>query len=110
MPHRVVRTIRTMLAVVLGVGFGCGEDDGAAGGPSAASIADACQAYCEKARVCDDETEMAECVADCEDRTGDCMADEQGQVVADLNACADESCDDLTLCTIGAGFQCAFGL
>jgi hypothetical protein len=92
-------------------GLACGDDGG--GSISGASLKDinaSCQAYCDKARVCDDEVVISQCVADCKDRLGDCMADEQQQTVDDLNTCADDACDDFRLCTAGAGLQCRFGL
>lgn len=104
---------RYTLAIVLGVGLGCGKDrgdDGDGGPATQIEVEDACQAYCQRAKLCDDETVIAECETKCEKRMGNCMADEQGQAVDDLNICADESCDDFRLCTVGTGLQCAFGL
>lgn len=108
MQHRVSRYTS---AVLLVVGLGCGDEpDEGDGRATVAEIRNACQEYCQKASLCDDETVVAECEADCDDRIGDCMADEQRQAVDDLRSCAQESCDDFTLCTIGVGAQCAFGL
>lgn len=99
---------RILMAVVLCAGMGCRDDRG--GSATEQEIESACESYCQKARTCDDEVSTAECTADCRDRMGDCMADEQAQAVDDLEQCAADACDDFTGCTIGAGLQCAFGL
>lgn len=113
MPTRVNRYVLSAIFFGLGAvtGLACAGDEGS--GPdqvSQAEINDACQAYCDKARVCDDEVVVSQCVNDCKDRLGDCMADELGQTVDDLHTCADDACDDFRLCTAGAGLQCTFGL
>ncbi|MBZ5715708.1 hypothetical protein [Nannocystis pusilla] len=90
--------------------LGCGKDGDGGGGATQTEIDTACQSYCQMAHLCDDEIAADECTATCVDRMGDCMADEQGQAVDDLESCAKEACDDFTSCTVGAGFQCAFGI
>lgn len=68
-----------------------------------------CNNYCQKAKDCDDEVDMAECEANCESAVNDCMADEQEQALDDLDDCAQDSCDDFGACTVAAGLECAFG-
>lgn len=105
MAHIVTRF--TLAAAVL-CAAGCKDDRGST--VMADDIDSTCESYCQKARTCDDEVMASECVASCKDRVGDCMADEQAQVLDDLDTCAANACDDFAGCTIGAGFQCAFGL
>lgn len=85
------------------------EPDGE-GGSNAARIQTTCQNFCDKAQVCDDDETVEQCVADCKAQLGDCMADEQSQVLDELNSCAAMSCDDMGGCTFGAGLQCKFGI
>ena len=80
------------------------------GGSNDARIQTTCQNFCDKSQVCDDSETVEQCVADCKAQLGDCMADEQNQVLDELNSCAAESCDDMGGCTFGAGLQCTFGI
>ncbi len=83
-------------------GFACSET-----GPH--RIEKTCEDYCAKAAECSDEVSESDCVADCKDSIGDCMADEQAEALDDLDSCAADSCDDFIGCTIGAGLACTFG-
>lgn len=97
----------------LGLGYGCGDGDGDGDlidGVSDIRISSACNDYCSQAQDCDDEVDYDDCVSDCESSMMDCMADEQEQAVEELEGCAEESCDDFGVCTIGAGLQCTFGI
>jgi hypothetical protein len=100
----------------LGLAMGCEDDssndsnDDDGGMDNTARIAATCQSYCNKAHTCDDEEVVEACVADCKSDLGDCMVDEQGDALDDLDDCAAESCDDFGACTIGAGLQCTFGI
>ena len=107
------------LFAVLAVGApGCGDD--AAGDDTAVTAADTgsnasriqstCDSYCEKENICNDNGTVEQCVADCKAQLGDCMADEQSQVLDELNDCAAESCNEFGACTFGAGLQCTFGI
>ncbi|HEY0133298.1 MAG TPA: hypothetical protein VGB85_04440 [Nannocystis sp.] len=98
---------------------GCGDDndDGGstnasvtAGDGNAAEIQSTCDTYCNKSQTCDDGETLEQCVADCKAQLGDCMADEQDQVMQELRDCAQESCDDFGSCTFGTGLQCTFGI
>lgn len=111
-----------LAAAALTVGVGACDDDGGddtnatsnatndEGGSNAARIQSTCDTYCAKANTCDDDKTVEQCVADCKAQLGDCMADEQTQVLDELDACAMESCDDFGSCTFGAGLQCTFGI
>jgi hypothetical protein len=104
------RRLFTVLLVSAGLGLACddsGDDDG---GGDEGRIASTCQTYCAKAHTCDDDKTVEQCVADCKAQLGDCMADEQDQVLDDLDSCAADACDEFTGCTIGAGLQCTFGI
>jgi hypothetical protein len=108
-----MRTLATLLIALFGAaalasGLACEEDDGL--GVSSIRIADACEDYCGRKSECDDETDVGDCISSCEDSLDDCMADEQDDAVGDVEGCAEESCDDFTGCTIGAGLECAFGI
>lgn len=114
--QRFVLSHRYVLSAIFSAGFSMGcvvdADDGGDDndGSTDIEIAAGCQSYCDKARECDDEVSIDECVNDCKSRVGDCMADEQDETVSDLNSCASDACDDFNACTIGAGLQCTFGL
>lgn len=69
-----------------------------------------CSGYCERAALCDEGTDVAECERDCEDALGGCMADELQEVQGLLDECAEETCDEFTECTVDAGIRCYFGL
>ena len=114
--------MRILAALVLSAGFGVacsdGDDDTTAttattddeGGSNQARIQSTCDTYCAKAQTCDDDKTVEQCVADCKAQLGDCMADEQEQVLDELDACAMDACDDFGSCTFGAGLQCKFGI
>ena len=107
----MIHTIyRYALAVALGAGLGCENDDGGGGGATDQEVLSTCKTYCEKAVVCDGDVMEAGCTADCQDKLGNCMADEQAQTLDDLEVCSAETCDDFKGCTIGAGLQCVFGI
>lgn len=100
-----------VLAALLCASMGCGEEESAGGGVvSTAEIKNSCEAYCARARQCDESTDLLQCVSDCRGRMADCMQDEQRQAVDDLSDCATETCGEFTRCAIGAGLQCTFGL
>jgi hypothetical protein len=110
-----INEIFTAFLFAAGLAVGCttdGEGDDEDGGTdNTARIASTCQSYCAKAQTCDDDDGTVEqCVADCKANLGDCMVDEQGAALDDLDGCAAESCDDFGACTIGAGLQCTFGI
>ena len=69
-----------------------------------------CTNYCEQRNMCDDEVDVDSCTADCMDSVGDCQADEQDQALDELDECAEESCDDIGACTVGAALECYFGI
>lgn len=69
-----------------------------------------CQRYCEQVATCDGDVDVESCTADCLDNVGDCQVDEQEQALDDLDDCAQESCDELFACTVGAQLQCTFGI
>lgn len=109
------------LFALLAVGApGCSDDANGDGDDTAASAADTgsnasriqstCDGYCAKENVCNDNGTVEQCVADCKAQLGDCMADEQSQVLNELDDCAAESCNDFGACTFGAGLQCTFGI
>lgn len=103
-------THRYVLALILGAAAGCKDDDPNGGPATPTEIQTVCQDYCDRSKLCDDEVNVSDCVVKCKDRLGACMADEQGQAVDELRVCSDESCDDFTGCTIGAGIQCILGI
>ena len=110
------KQIFSVLVFTVGMAVGCTEggdnssNDDDSGTDNTARIASTCQSYCAKAHTCDDDKTVEQCVADCKANLGDCMVDEQGEALDDLDGCAAESCDDFGACTIGAGLQCTFGL
>lgn len=112
MPTQVHRYVLSVIFFGAGAvaGLACGDEGGSPTGATLQEINDGCQSYCERARICDDEVVVSQCINDCKDRLGDCMADEQQQTVADLQTCAEDACDDFRLCTAGADLQCRFGL
>lgn len=69
-----------------------------------------CQQWCEKRNECDPDVDIDECRQECLDNSGDCQADEREQALDDLEQCAENECDELTACSIGAGLQCQFGI
>jgi hypothetical protein len=73
-------------------------------------ISRTCADYCAAAVGCNDDLDEDDCASRCEDAMDDCMADDQEDALDDLDACAEDSCDDFAGCTIGAGLECAFGL
>lgn len=102
----VARFGAVLLAGVFGLTLGaCLED-----GTSDLRQEHTCSDYCATAKACDDEVDEDECVADCLDAMGSCMADEQEASLDRLDECAAESCDDFAGCTIDAGAQCYFGI
>lgn len=88
--------------LLVGAGLGCT-------GTGPIRIDATCQDYCEKAHECSDDVDVDDCVSDCKDQIGDCMADEQEQALDDLDGCAGDSCNEFLGCTIGAGLTCTFG-
>ena len=115
---RMKKLLGFAAAMLCAASPGCGDDDHNSSvsdsavddGDNAADIQSTCEDYCAKAHTCDDSKTVEQCVADCKADLGDCMADEQSQVLDDLDACADKACNDFTGCTIGAGLQCTFGI
>ncbi len=104
-----VRALALVLAAGLGLGLGaCVEDS--EGDPVPLDVQVACKSYCRQATDCNDKVVEDDCREDCYDNMNDCQADEQNEAVDDLQNCADESCNDFTACTIGAGLQCSFGI
>lgn len=69
-----------------------------------------CQEYCEQRNVCDGDVDIESCRQDCVDAAQDCQADEKEEALDDIDACADESCDEIAACTVGAGLQCYLGI
>jgi hypothetical protein len=69
-----------------------------------------CTNYCERQAECDDEVNTEDCVDDCVDTAGNCQADEQEQALAELDECAEETCDDIGECTVGASLECYLGI
>ena len=69
-----------------------------------------CADYCNQLATCDDETDTAACRNTCEDAFADCQDDEVEQVIDEMNECANESCDDIGTCTLGAGLECFLGI
>lgn len=69
-----------------------------------------CADYCAQLAMCDDETDVEACEADCADAAGNCQADEQEQALDELEVCAAESCDDILVCTVGASLECYLGI
>ncbi len=69
-----------------------------------------CQNYCERAKDCNDNTNVDNCVDNCIENMGDCQADEQQDALDQLNMCSDVACNDFTGCSIDAGLTCYFGL
>lgn len=69
-----------------------------------------CEDYCAKAHECSDSVDVDDCVADCKDQIGDCMADEQEEALDSLDDCAANSCNEFIGCTVGAGLACSFGI
>lgn len=104
------KNLRWPLGLVLGVfvallDAGCERD-----GTSDARVGRTCESYCSTVAACDDDVDEDDCVSRCENTMEDCMADEQEHALDDLDSCAEESCDDVGACRIGAGLQCTFGL
>lgn len=93
-------------ALALGTAIGACERDGTGN----ARVALTCADYCQKAHDCDGDVDVDDCKDDCKDSMDDCMSDEQEQALDDLDACAEDSCDEFGGCTIGAGLQCTFGI
>ena len=95
-------------AFLLGAGLAaCGDDSS---GATNLEISASCKSYCDKARECDEDVSVDECVNDCKDKIGNCMADEQRETLDDLESCASDACGEFGACTVGAGLQCTFGL
>lgn len=93
--------------------LGCNKNDdnsSGGGGASDQEVMTTCKTYCDQAQVCDGDVQAGECLTKCQDRLGDCMADEQSQTLEDLESCSAMACDDFKKCTIGAGLQCVFGI
>ncbi len=104
---------RFALAAAFCTGLCCNndnDDDGGGGGATDQEVMTTCKKYCDQAQVCDGDVEAGECLVKCQDRLGDCMADEQSQTLDDLETCSLKACDDFKGCTIGAGLQCVFGI
>ena len=103
------RPLVLALGAVMGIAIGACQrdsDDDALG----LSGEETCRDYCERARECDKELIEKDCVDDCIDAMSDCQADEQQQALDELEACTEESCDDVLGCSIDAGATCYFGL
>ncbi|MEZ4451756.1 MAG: hypothetical protein R3B09_19995 [Nannocystaceae bacterium] len=105
---------RALLVVGLFVGgslgMACNDEDDGDDDPTPVNVRVACGNYCDQRAECNDEFDVDDCETRCKDAMRDCQADEQDQAVEDLNGCAQESCDDVVTCAIGAGSQCFFGI
>lgn len=73
-------------------------------------VAATCSDYCDQRATCDDEVDVDVCTADCIENADSCQVDEQEQALLELEACAQESCDDMLACTLEAGMECYFGV
>tara|TARA_Y100000588_G_scaffold315024_1_gene342909 strand:- start:58 stop:330 length:273 start_codon:yes stop_codon:yes gene_type:complete len=73
-----------------------------------ARIGSVCREACQRAEVCDDETNVDQCRESCEDEVSQCNADSLDATLDDLDRCGDESCDDFTGCVVGAYLECNF--
>jgi hypothetical protein len=87
-----------------------GDGDGDLDLDPVSTIESSCTGYCERQAECDDEVNTDDCINDCVDAAGDCQADEQEQAIEELEACAEESCDDIGECAVGAGLECYLGI
>ena len=79
-------------------------------GATLAQIDAGCMSYCQKAGECNKSIRPDNCETRCQNRLNRCRANEQADAVADLEACAIDSCVDFAACAIGAGLECTFGL
>ena len=116
---KLIHVIGFFAAVVCASVPGCSDDSNdadtnnstvTAGDGKDAEIQSTCDTYCNKSQTCDGDETLEQCVADCKAELGDCMADEQEQVMQELRDCAAETCDDFGACTFGTGLQCKFGI
>lgn len=73
-------------------------------------IAATCYNYCQTQASCDGDVNAEECEADCKASLGDCQADEVAATLDELDACADDTCDDQGVCSLEADAQCYFGI
>jgi len=69
-----------------------------------------CENYCDRAKDCNDNTDVDKCVDKCVKNMGNCQADEQQDALDQLDACHDVACNDFAGCAINAGLTCYFGL
>lgn len=109
---RALRPLFIGLAAVAGLALsGCPDDDpGYDDEPVPLEVQTACNAYCARAVECNDDRDEQDCKTSCYDAMGACMADEQAEALSQLEACAQESCNDFIKCSIQAGATCVFGL
>jgi len=109
---RAARPLLISFAAVAGLALsGCPDDDpGYDDEPVPLDVQNACNTYCERVVDCDDSRDLQDCRDRCYDAMGACMASEQAQALAELEACADQSCNDLLACSIAVSATCVFGL
>ena len=69
-----------------------------------------CTNYCDHRAECNDDVDVDACIDDCQEAAGNCQADEQEQALEELDACAEQSCDDVGECTVSASLECYLGL
>jgi hypothetical protein len=71
----------------------------------------ACTEYCEEARACDDELDLAACQNQCVDSLEDCFEDQVHDATDELRSCIDkDTCLDVTNCSFQVAADCFFGL
>lgn len=105
---RLVRPLVLVLAGAASLAVGACKEDEVDGDD--AQIKSSCESYCEQAKLCNQDINEQNCINDCRNAVGNCMADEVDLALDKLQGCAKEACDDFTACTIDAGAQCYFGL
>lgn len=108
--NNFLRALLLVCAAAGGLVAGACADEDDENGATSVRAEMSCQDYCDRAKLCDDETNIDNCIDKCLDRIDDCMADEQEAALDQIDVCSTESCDDFTGCTINAGAQCYFGL
>lgn len=93
------------LCVVLAAAFGFAL--GACGPASEARMNNVCKDYCNRLVDCNDNTNFDNCVDDCVEQAMGCDTDDDTADALDiLNACAEDSCNNVAACSLDAWLEC----
>jgi hypothetical protein len=110
---------RPSIACVLALGLALGvlgttscEEDGEVfdDAPLTTAQRGACTDYCNEARACEDDLDLAECNDSCIDALESCFESNVDEAADELRNCIDENeCLDVVQCSFQVSGECFFG-